>query len=227
VAAVPTGVDVDWFTPKETGQEACPTRVADLVFVGSMDWLPNIDAVNYMLREIMPLIRRRRPATSMAIVGRNPAPEILALARRAPGVQVTGTVPDVRPYLWRSLVSVVPLRIGGGTRLKIYESMAARVPVVATSVGAEGLECQHPDQIRLADTPEAFAEACLELLENAGEREQIGAAAQELVASRFSWEQVARCFERCATGVAQPVAQPLGCEATHSLKAVLPVPPGD
>ncbi|MEK7754597.1 MAG: glycosyltransferase family 4 protein [Acidobacteriota bacterium] len=201
VAAVPTGVDVDWFKPpRETA------RVADLVFGGSMDWLPNIDAVKYMLREIMPLIRRRRPATSMAIVGRNPAPEILALARREPWIQVTGTVPDVRPYLWGSLVSVVPLRIGGGTRLKIYESMAARVPVVATSVGAEGLECRHPDQIRLADTPEAFAEACLELLENAGERERIGAAAQELVASRFSWEQVARCFEQAV----QPAAERAG-----------------
>ncbi len=211
VAAVPTGVDVDWFAPPRDA-----ARVADLVFVGSMDWLPNIDAVNYMLREIMPLIRRRRPATSMAIVGRNPAPEILAMAQREPGVQVTGTVPDVRPYLWGSLVSVVPLRIGGGTRLKIYESMAARVPVVATSVGAEGLECRHPDQIRLADTPEAFAEACLELLENASERERIGAAAQELVASRFSWEQVARCFE-------QAVGAPDVPQVWHTLQGV---PPG-
>jgi len=212
VAAVPTGVDLDWFTPPA----APAARVADLVFVGSMDWLPNIDAVHYMLREIMPLIRRRRPATSMAIVGRNPAPEVLALAGREPGVQVTGTVPDVRPYMWGSLVSVVPLRIGGGTRLKIYESMAARVPVVATSVGAEGLECRHPDQIRLADTPEAFAEVCLELLENAGERERIGAAARELVASRFSWEQVARCFE-------QAVGTPDVPQVWHTLQGV---PPG-
>jgi glycosyltransferase involved in cell wall biosynthesis len=223
VAAVPTGVDVDYFTPPGAGTPAA--RVADLVFVGSMDWLPNIDAINYMLREIVPLIRRRRPATSMAIVGRNPAPEILALARRVPsgrgplgepGIQVTGTVPDVRPYLWGSLVSVVPLRIGGGTRLKIYESMAARVPVVATSVGAEGLECRHPDQIRLADTPEGFAEACLELLDHAEERERIGAAAQELVASRFSWEQVARCFE-------QAVGAPDVPQVWHTLQGV---PPG-
>jgi len=217
VAAVPTGVDVDWFAPPGGPEGAPAARVADLVFVGSMDWLPNVDAVHYMLREIMPLIRRRRPATSMAIVGRNPAPEILALARRAPGIQVTGTVPDVRPYLWGSLVSVVPLRIGGGTRLKIYESMAARVPVVATSVGAEGLECRPPDQIRLADTPEAFAEACLELLENAGERERMGAAARELVASRFSWEQVARCFE-------QAVGAPDVPHVWHTLQGV---PPGD
>ena len=190
VTAVPTGVDIDYFAPPPSSP-----RVADLVFVGSMDWLPNIDAVSYLVKEVLPLIWRRRPECMLAVAGRNPSPEIQALGRRDPRIQVTGTVPDIRPCLWGSLVSVAPLRIGGGTRLKIYESMAAKIAVVSTSVGAEGLECRAPDHLRIADTREAFAEACLELLEAAPVRVRLAAAAWELVASRFRWEQVARCFE--------------------------------
>jgi polysaccharide biosynthesis protein PslH len=111
-------------------------------------------------------------------------------------VTVSGTVSDVRPYVWGAKVSVVPLRIGGGTRLKIYESMAARVPVVSTRVGAEGLEVTHPENIRLADSPGEFARQCLELLESDAERSRMSAAALQLVSSRFSSEQVARRFEQ-------------------------------
>jgi glycosyltransferase involved in cell wall biosynthesis len=109
---------------------------------------------------------------------------------------VTGTVPDVRPYLWRSALSAVPLRIGGGTRLKIYEAMAAGIPVVSTRVGAEGLCVEHPHNIRLADDPGQFAAHCLELMENGAERARIAAEARQLVRTRFSWDHVAACFER-------------------------------
>ena len=108
---------------------------------------------------------------------------------------VTGTVPDVRPYLWGSKVSVVPLRIGSGTRLKIYEAMAARMPVVSTTIGAEGLHVNPPHDIRIGDTPAEFATQCLDLLNDADTRESVGNAAWELVASKFSWEQVTREFE--------------------------------
>ena len=117
-----------------------------------------------------------------------------ALARD-PLIQVTGTVPDIRPFLWGSQIAIVPLRIGGGTRLKIYEAMAAGVPVVSTSVGAEGLDVTHGVNILLADTAEAFADACLLLLEQPDVRQRIAAAARELVASRFSWEKVTQRFE--------------------------------
>ncbi len=190
ISHIPTGVDLDWFTPPPTS-----SPVADLVFLGSMDWLPNIDGVRYFVREILPLIRRRRPACTLAIVGRTPPPAIQALAQDDPNIAVTGTVPDVRPYLWGGQISIVPLRIGGGTRLKIYESMAARIPVVSTTIGAEGLTVQHPDNIRLADTPEAFAEACLQLLENPTERQRLAAAGYDLVATHFSWEKVTQAFE--------------------------------
>jgi len=191
VTAVPTGVDLEYFHPP-----AAVSAAADLVFLGSMDWMANIEGVEYFVREVLPLIRREKPDCTLAVVGRDPVPSIRELARRDPLIQVTGTVPDVRPYLWGARVSIVPLRVGGGTRLKIYESMAARVPVVSTSVGAEGLEVHPPEDIRIADGAESFAEACLALLQDGRERARLGQAGWELVSRRFSWEQAARCFEQ-------------------------------
>jgi polysaccharide biosynthesis protein PslH len=192
VSEIPTGVNIDYFQPPQTP----PAEGADLVFVGSMDWLPNVDGVLHFAREILPLIRRRRPDCSLAIVGRTPPPKVAELGERDPKIRVTGTVPDIRPYLWGSAVSVVPLRIGGGTRLKIYEAMAARIPVVSTTVGAEGLAIHPPDDIRIADAPEDFADRCLELLDDAEDRRHVAAAAWEMVNANFSWEQVAHCFEK-------------------------------
>jgi glycosyltransferase involved in cell wall biosynthesis len=184
VAHIPTGVDLDYFRPQPS------QPAADLVFVGSMDWRPNDDGVSWFVSEVLPLIRKQRPDCSVAIVGRNPAANIKALP-----VEVTGTVPDVRPYLWGSKVSIVPLRIGGGTRLKIYESMAARVPVVSTTVGAEGLAYRDGHDIAIADSPEAFANACVDLLANDARRASLSQAAWQMVADRFSWDQVSREFE--------------------------------
>jgi glycosyltransferase involved in cell wall biosynthesis len=160
-----------------------------------MDWLPNIDAMRLFLDEILPRIRRERPATTVGIVGRQPPSELLDRAAQDPGLTVTGTVPDVRPYLWNSQVSIVPLRIGGGTRLKIYEAVAARLPVVSTTVGAEGLGLRDGQEILLADTPEAFAQACLRLLADAGARERVQEAAWNTVAENYSWERVTTQFE--------------------------------
>jgi glycosyltransferase involved in cell wall biosynthesis len=192
VTAIPTGVDIEFFT----APDPAPAADTDLAFVGAMDWRPNIDGVRWFVREVLPLIRRVRPECSLTIVGRTPPPWIAALEREDPRIRVTGTVADIRPHLWGSAVSIVPLRIGGGTRLKIYESMAARVPVVSTSVGAEGLEIHPPEDIRIADSPADFADACLELLSDPSLRRRQAAAAWEMVAANFSWEQVARCFER-------------------------------
>ena len=110
-------------------------------------------------------------------------------------IRVTGTVPDVRPYLWGSSISIVPLRVGGGTRLKIYESMAAAVPVVSTTIGAEGLVIHPPRDSRIGDTPQEFAAHCLELLDDPAKRYQIAHAGRDLVTARFSWDQVCRDFE--------------------------------
>jgi glycosyltransferase involved in cell wall biosynthesis len=189
VASVPTGVDLDYFAPPPNP----PPLTTDLIFLGSMDWRPNIDGIRWFVADVLPLIRRRRPECSLAVVGRRPTPEIQRLAEAR--IHVTGTVPDVRPYLWESAVSIVPLRIGGGTRLKIYEAMAAQVPVVSTIVGAEGLDVRNGENIALADSPEAFAERCLALLGCAEARRNQAQAAWEMVSACYSWEVVAHKFE--------------------------------
>ena len=189
VSPVPTGVDVDYFTPPRV---MTPTR--DLVFIGAMDWRPNIDGLNWFVRHVLPLIRAERPDCSLTVAGRNPTTEVRRLA--SPHIAVTGSVDDVRPYLWQSGVSIVPLRIGGGTRLKIYEAMAARIPVVSTAVGAEGLDISDGENIRIADSPEQFSQACLELLDDSAARRRMLANAWEMVAACYSWEVVSRKFEQ-------------------------------
>jgi glycosyltransferase involved in cell wall biosynthesis len=190
VAAVPTGVDLDYFTPP-----ARPVPTADLVFAGSMDWMPNIDGIQWFVEEILPLIRRRRPECSLMIAGRSPAPDIQRLAGKDAHIRVTGTVTDIRPCLWESAVSIVPLRIGGGTRLKIYEAMAAKIPVVSTSIGAEGLDIRNGEDIHIADSPAEFAERCLALLDDPAARSRMADIAFSIVAARYSWEIVSRKFE--------------------------------
>ena len=190
-ASVPTGVDLDYFR-----RPAAAAATSDLVFVGSMDWLPNSDGIHYFVREVLPLMRQRKPDCSLAIVGRAPSPDIQALAKEDPRITVTGTVPDVRPYLWGAAVSIVPLRIGGGTRLKIYEAMAAGTATVSTTIGAEGLDVKHPENIRLADSAADFANECAALLLDRPQRDQVAKAALELVTARFGWESITDEFEK-------------------------------
>jgi glycosyltransferase involved in cell wall biosynthesis len=189
IAWVPTGVDIEYFAPP--GE---PAPGADLVFVGAMDWLPNIDGIKWFVNHVLPLIRRRRPDCSLVIAGRRPMPDIRVLAENA-RIEVTGTLPDVRPCLWNSSVSIVPLRSGSGTRLKIYESMAAKVPVVSTTIGAEGLDIHNGEDIHIADSPADFAERCLALLDDPAARRRMADAAWTMVSSRYSWEVVSRRFE--------------------------------
>lgn len=191
VADVPTGVDVQAFTAPA---ERAETK-AELVFTGSMDWMANIDGGEWLITEVLPKVWEKKPQARVALVGRNPAARLRELAGRDRRVTVTGTVDDVRPWMWGAAVSIVPLRIGGGTRLKIYEAMAAGVATVSTTVGAEGLPVNNGEHLRLADSPEEFARACVELLDNESERRALAAAARELVESRYSWEAATRHFE--------------------------------
>jgi glycosyltransferase involved in cell wall biosynthesis len=142
-----------------------------------------------------------RPETTLAIVGRSPEPAVQALAGD-PRIVVSGRVPDVRPWIWSSRISVVPLRFGGGIRIKIYEAMAAQSPLVSTSIGAEGLRVSPERDILLADTPAEFAGQTLRLLNDAALRESIGRAGQELVSHNYSWDKAAQdidaALEECA-----------------------------
>ena len=190
VSWVPTGVDLEYFKPVPFP----PETTSDLVFTGSMDWMPNIDGILWFAREVLPLIRARHPGTRIAIVGRDPGAELRQLAVDDPLIRVTGTVPDIRPWLWGATVSIVPLRVGGGTRLKIFEAVAARIPVVSTAIGAEGLPLRHPDQILLADSPADFAAACIDLLDDEGRRAAMAQSAVDHVAANFSWSSVTAQF---------------------------------
>lgn len=190
ISTIATGVDIDYFAPPPE-----PEPKADLIFVGSMDWLPNIDAIQYFAAEILPLIHKQHPECRLVVAGRRPSPALEELSRKEPRILLTGTVPDVRPYLWGGTVSIVPLRIGGGTRLKIFEAIAAKLPVVSTSVGAEGLPLEDGTHIAIADTPELFAARCLELLAQPERRREMIERSWELVAGRFSWDAVTREFE--------------------------------
>jgi glycosyltransferase involved in cell wall biosynthesis len=190
VTNVPTGVDVDYFAPR-----GAASNVSEIVFCGSMDWLPNVDAVEYFLSEVLPLIRAKLPNTTFTIAGRSPDARVLKAAQGVAGVSVTGKVEDMRPYLWGAKISIVPIRIGGGTRLKIYECMAAGVPVVSTTVGAEGLRYKDGTEIVIADDPGGFASACLRLLSDDQARRAIAHNALARAQGEFSWEAVSREFE--------------------------------
>ena len=195
MAAIPTGVDTTFFRPN--GQRAAGNR---LVFTGSMDWYPNEDAMLYFGSAILPRIRSYIPDVSVTIVGRNPSPHLREAAQQM-GMTVTGTVEDVRPYMSEAAVYVVPLRAGGGTRLKIFEALAMGMPVVSTTVGAEGLALTQGRDVCLADDPDEFAGAVIGLLDDAPRRQAIGDAGRLLVETRYSWDQVAADFHKCCRTV--------------------------
>ncbi len=186
---VPTGVDADYF--HEVQRERDP---GSIVFLGSMDWMPNIDAVEWFVREIYPGIADRCPSASLSIVGRKPPRRVEALAEADASIRVTGTVADVRPYLAEGSVCIVPLRAGGGTRIKIFEAMAAGLPVVSTRIGAEGLPLEDGVHCFLADEPGQFADRIVELLRNPDRARRMAETAAELVRREFGWERVAQIF---------------------------------
>lgn len=197
VSGIPTGVDTAYFTPN--GSREAPTA---MVFTGAMDWYLNEDAILHFIDVILPRIRRDVPSVSFTVVGRNPSARLRGVADRA-RVRVTGTVDDIRPYVAEAAVFVVPLRIGGGTRLKIFEALAMGKAVVSTTIGAEGLPLVPGEHFLSADDPAEFARAVVSLLQDPMRRSALGAAGRRLVEERYSWAQVAREFEaRCQEVVA-------------------------
>ena len=188
IEVVPTGVDVAGYR----AAAGATAERATVMFLGSMDWEANIDAVDYFCREIWPAVRRSVPDALFRIVGRAPEARVRRLASES--VEITGRVASVIDYLKDTAVFVVPLRIGGGTRLKIFEAMAAGRAVVSTSIGAEGLEVRDGHDVVLADTPETFANAVIALLKNNEERRRLGRAAEE-TAARHDWSAIALRFD--------------------------------
>ena len=215
ITVVPTGVDTCQFCPGPQPEQEKPL----VVFVGAMDWEPNIDAAKYFCAEIWPLVLAKVPDAKFRIVGRNPDRRVQALAGNT--VEVTGRVLSVVEHLRAAAVVVVPLRVGGGTRLKIYEAMAVGKAVVSTSVGAEGLDVHHGRDMILADSPVEFAESVITLLRDPDLRSRQGRAAAE-VAANYGWPRIARKFGEVLQGLAgqrlksDPASVEVGKDLAHS-----------
>jgi len=187
ITVIPTGVDLQQYRPDFSAKPAAPV----VLFVGAMDWEPNVDAMEYFCQEIWPRVLAHTHDARLRIVGRNPGERVQKLA--SPSVQVTGRVPSVIEHLRAAAAVIVPLRIGGGTRLKIYEAMAAGKAVVSTSVGAEGLEVHHGRDIILADDPKSFADSVSTLLRDENLRQKYERAAAQL-AAQYDWAVIGDKF---------------------------------
>jgi glycosyltransferase involved in cell wall biosynthesis len=196
VSTIPTGVDLDFFAygqPPALGANDGGT----VVFTGAMDWMANIDGVEFFMDAVWPEISRTRPKARCVVVGRNPPQALIDRARaRDVNWEFTGFVDDVRPFVQNAHVYVIPLRVGGGTRIKVYEAMAMGCPVVSTTIGVEGLPVEHDRHFLEADSAEAMAAAVLALLESAGRRERLSREARRLVEEKMSARFAAQAFEQ-------------------------------
>jgi glycosyltransferase involved in cell wall biosynthesis len=188
ILVVPNGVDTDTNRPAPRSG-----RDEEILFVGAMDYAPNVDAVLYMYKEIFPRIRQKRPHCSLSIVGKEPPREIRRLGL-LPGVTVAADVPDVRPYYRRARVAVVPILSGGGSRLKILESMALGTPVVSTSIGCEGLDVKNGLHLLVADRPDDFAACVDRLLTDVDLWEGLAREGRRLVEESYDWRNIAALF---------------------------------
>jgi polysaccharide biosynthesis protein PslH len=196
----PNGVDTEYFKPADA-----PYRPDSVCFVGRMDYYPNQEGVIGFCRDVLPLIRARRPGVTLEIVGAEPPAKIRELGR-LPGVTVTGSVPDVRPYALASAVSIAPLKIARGTQNKILEAMAMGVPTVSSAAAAGGVDGEPGRNLLTAGTPREFADAVLYVLENPAERQRLSEAARARVLSHHSWKQSMAKLDRIVEEHATPRA---------------------
>ena len=192
IEVIPSGVDTEYFYP-------CPDIQGEpyqMVLTGSFEWKPKQHNLRVLLVEIMPRIRAKLPEAKLYVVGKGVPEESRRLAERTPGVTVTGTVPDVRPYVWRLSLVLNYLESGGGIALKVLEAMAMRKPVLSNSLGCEGIEVEHGREVFLADGAEEFAGAAAHLLENMPLRRSIAEAGFQAVLERYNWDVIARDLQQ-------------------------------
>lgn len=186
IESVPIGVDVDHYRPVKRAE-----RSRNILHTGTMYWPPNVDAMLYFAREVLPLVKQRIPECTLTIAGQRPVEAIRALAHD-PSISVTGYVEDDRAIASDCGVFVVPLRSGSGVRVKILNALAMGLPVVATSVGAEGLEVVHGEHLLIADSAQDLADAIVEVLTDPDLAARLGAQGRELVCEKYSWERVGK-----------------------------------
>jgi glycosyltransferase involved in cell wall biosynthesis len=185
---VDNGVDLEFFRKNEKVQEEKNT----LVFVGSLDWYPNIDGIRFFIKEIIPILDSKLKEFKFYVVGRNPDKKFTKELECFDTIEVAASVEDVREYIDKAGVYVVPLRIGGGSRLKILEALSMEKAVISTSVGAEGLNVENNKNICICDSPMEFADKIVELLNDMAERKCLGTRGRELVEKEYSWQNLAK-----------------------------------
>ncbi|MFO7535132.1 MAG: glycosyltransferase family 4 protein [Kiritimatiellia bacterium] len=184
VQVAANGVDCEEISARD------PVPSRELLFVGTLSQYANSDAVTYFVREVFPLLKARVPDAVFRVIGRNPSPEILALGR-VPGIEITGPVDDLSPWYQRCAAAVVPIRAGGGTRLKILEAMAYGRPVVSTAIGCEGIQAETGRHLVVADRPSEMADALRDVLTRPQYAAQLSREARKLVEERYSWHRIA------------------------------------
>lgn len=196
-AIIPNGVDTAYFTPATEGHELAA------IYTGGMNMYANKDAVLYFLRDIWPAVLHEHPGAKFYAIGQDPPRELHELAKREPSVVVTGFVDDVRPYVRKAAVYVVPLRVGGGTRLKVLDALAQGKAIVSTAVGCEGIAVTHGKNIFIEDEPAQFAARVNALFADAEARRTLGTAARELAVSSYGWTAIGADLQRVYENVAR------------------------
>jgi polysaccharide biosynthesis protein PslH len=217
VNLVPNGVDLE-----SAGASPEAEREDELLFLASLDWYPNLDALGHFVKNILPAVRARRPSVKLRIVGRKPARSVIEQYAALPGIDFVGEVKEVHSHVGRATVIIVPLRIGGGSRIKILEALAAGKAVISTTIGAEGLDVIAGEHLLIADSPEEFARGIEELLASTRLRRLLGENGRKLVTDRYGWDQIANRLEKVWYDVSEqqtalrgvPVS-PLGIEVTQ------------
>lgn len=189
-AIIPNGVDTTYFSPATEGHDLAA------IYTGGMNMYANKDAVLYFLRDIWPAVLREHPTAKFYAIGQDPPRELHEHAKREPSVIVTGFVDDVRPYVRKSAVYVVPLRVGGGTRLKVLDALAQGKAIVSTSVGCEGIAVTHGKDIYIEDEPSSFAARVNALFTDAQARRTLGVAARQLAESNYGWPAIGADLQR-------------------------------
>lgn len=191
INVVPNGVDEEYFMPSNS-----KVKPNSMVFTGSLDWRPNQEAVRYFLHEIFPLIQKEIPQVSFTVVGREPPEWFRKFVEQFKNVNIESTVEDIRPYIAGGALYVVPIRIGGGSRLKILEALSMGKLVLSTNIGAEGLEVRDGEHLFLRDTPESFAEAAIEMLAHAEKYEYLGHNGRHLILMKYKWDSIAEIMHK-------------------------------
>ncbi|MGI5917743.1 MAG: glycosyltransferase [Anaerolineae bacterium] len=202
LVTVPNGVDIERYHPGLPDSLSLDRPA--VLFTGKMDYRPNVDAMLWFHRQVWPQVRQRVPDARLYVVGKSPHRRLAPL-QRDPSVHLTGYVPDILPYFGGADAYVVPLRMGGGTRLKVLEAMAAGVPLVSTPLGAEGIDLDPEEHAIIADTPDAFAEGLVRVIQDIRMARTMAAAARRLVEQQYDWQSIAPRLEAMYAGLSRGI----------------------